>query len=543
MCGITAIIHVDDDNTTNIVGNTLNKTIDMPSSGTNVDTNLFTDLYESLFHLQHRGQDSFGICTFQSNCEPVITKSLGLINKVDYKSHNISNVNCIIGHIRYSTNNKNGVDKLSQIQPVHTFQKSNTTENLVNRQLYMCHNGHIEMTSQALSFCQEHNLPLEYTSDSEMFYTVFYELAKSFINDSEFHNKTFISYKSSISIIINEVYTLFPHGSYSIICVIEGIGILCFKDRFGIRPLSIGEKDNKILIASESIALSSQNYNNIRELLPGEAFFYCFDSKLRLWKDILHNTFNTIDIYSSDYDACFKNSTQQFYSKPTTISLKPCIFEWIYLARAESIIYNVPVYNMRLTMGELLARRVIEQVPDWHEYDYIIPVPDTSRPYALSIAKTLNIPYIEAIIKNRYIYRTFIMDTQEKRKSNLKCKLNIIPSLIAGKNIMIVDDSIVRGNTMNHIIELLRTTYVGKITVISASPPIINVNKYGLDIPTQEELASFNYSPEELANKYNVDHVVFQSMDNLYKSVQKYNKNITELELSIFRTFEKITPI
>lgn len=530
MCGITAIIHINDNVTTDIVGDTIDDIdsdiIDNTIS-VNTDTTLFADLYESLFHLQHRGQDSVGVCTFQPNCEPIVTKSLGLINKVDYKSHNIPSANCIIGHIRYSTNNKNGIDKMSQIQPINV-------KNLGKRQLYMCHNGHIEMTPQALSFCQDHNLPLEYNSDSEMFYTVFYELANSFINDPKFRDKTIISHKFSVSCIINEVYTLFPHGSYSIICVIEGIGILCFKDRFGIRPLSIGKKDNKILIASESIALSSQNYNDILELLPGDAFFHCFDGWLR--QDMSDNIFNVIEVYSSCYDTCFKNSTQQLHSKPTTLSLKPCVFEWIYLARAESIIYNVPVYNVRLTMGQLLARRVIEQVPDWHDYDYIIPVPDTSRPYALSIAKTLNIPYIEAIIKNRYIYRTFIMDTQEKRKSNLKRKLNVISSLIAGKNIMIVDDSIVRGNTMNHIIELLRSTYVGKITVISASPPIVNVNKYGLDIPTQEELASFNYSPEELAKKYNVEHVVFQSIENLYKSVQKYNKNITELELSIFQT-------
>ena len=217
--------------------------------------------------------------------------------------------------------------------------------------------------------------------------------------------------------------------------------------------------------------------------------------------------------------------------------MTPCIFEWIYLARAESIIYNVPVYNARLKMGEYLARKMLKTIEDTANlltYDYVIPIPDTSRPYALQISKVLGIPYVEAIIKNRYIYRTFIMDTQEKRRSNLKRKLNVIPSLIKNKNIIIVDDSIVRGNTIRHIIDLLKQTEVNKIIVVSAAPQIININRYGIDVPTREELISYKYNPQELAKLYDIEYVIFQDKQNLFKAIQEYNPDIKDLETSIF---------
>tara|TARA_B100000902_G_C26987331_1_gene753263 strand:- start:51 stop:614 length:564 start_codon:yes stop_codon:yes gene_type:complete len=186
-------------------------------------------------------------------------------------------------------------------------------------------------------------------------------------------------------------------------------------------------------------------------------------------------------------------------------------------------------------MGKLLANKLKRVIGDINDYDYVIPIPDTSRPYALSIANSLGIPYVEAIIKNRYIYRTFIMDTQEKRKHNLKRKLNVIPSLVKDKNIIIVDDSIVRGNTMNHIVELLKQTKVKKITVVSAAPEIVNKNIYGLDIPTKGELISYHYNPTELAKKYGVEHVIFQDIENLYRTITFHNKNIPQLEVSIFK--------
>ena len=499
MCGITGIIK----------NNTLINTSD-----------LFTELYEALFHLQHRGQDSVGIGLFESESKCTLIRKLGLINNLNHEFHNLNtNAICGMGHIRYSTNN--GIndqgkeyDKLAQIQPIY---KKN---GLSKYNVHICHNGHMLIDKELLNFCRERNIPTIYNSDSELLYNIFHYL----LNLPEIPNLYEVSTNDlylSLNLIINLLCS-YCKGSYSIICVIEQIGLICFKDNSGIRPLSYGTKGDTLLIASESIALSSQNYVDITELNNDEILINKFNSK----------HFNIIKKHSIKQSKYIHNYPHLIN---ITYTLSPCIFEWIYLARAESVIYTISVYNMRLHMGKLLADNIKKEVSDISTYDYVIPIPDTSRPYALSIAYSLGIPYIEAIIKNRYIYRTFIMDTQEKRKHNLKRKLNVIPSLIQDKNIIIVDDSIVRGNTMNHIVKLLKQTKVKKITVVSAAPEIVNKNIYGLDIPTKGELISYHYTPTELAKKYGVEHVVFQNIENLYKTVTFYNKNINQLEVSIFK--------
>lgn len=507
MCGITGIIK-------------LNNTL-VTESVKNNNENLFTELYEALFHLQHRGQDSVGIGLFENESKCNLIRKLGLIHNLNHEFHNLNknNIICGMGHIRYSTNN--GIndqgeeyDKLAQIQPIY---KKNC---LSKYNVHLCHNGHMLIDEDLLSFCRENNIPTIYNSDSELLYNILHYL----LDLPEIPNLYEVS-REDLHLYLNLIINLlcsYCKGSYSIICVIEYIGIICFKDNRGIRPLSYGVKGDTLLIASESIALSSQNYVGIKELGNDE---------------ILINEF-----HSKYYQIIKKKSIKQSkqvnkYPHLLNINYKlsPCIFEWIYLARAESVIYNIPVYTMRLHMGKQLAEKLTRVVSDISEYDYVIPIPDTSRPYALSIAYSLGIPYVEAIIKNRYIYRTFIMNTQEKRKHNLKRKLNVIPSLVKDKNIIIVDDSIVRGNTMNHIVEILKQTKVKKITVVSAAPEIVNKNVYGLDIPTRGELISYNYTPTELAKKYGVEHVVFQDIENLYKTITFHNKNISQLEVSIFK--------
>ena len=502
MCGITGIIKLNNTLVTECVKN---------NNGT-----LFTELYEALFHLQHRGQDSVGIGLFENESKCNLIRKLGLIHNLNQDFHNLNtnNIICGMGHIRYSTNNGINYDKLAQIQPIY---KKNC---LSKYNVHLCHNGHMLIDEDLLWFCRERNIPTIYNSDSELLYNIFHYL----LSLPEIPNLYEVS-KTDLHLYLNLIINLlcsYCKGSYSIICVIEYIGIICFKDNRGIRPLSYGVKGDTLLIASESIALSSQNYVDIRELGNDE---------------ILINEF-----HSKYYQIIKKESikqSKQVNKFPHLLNIKytlsPCIFEWIYLARAESVIYNIPVYTMRLHMGRLLAKKLTRVVSDISEYDYVIPIPDTSRPYALSISYSLGIPYVEAIIKNRYIYRTFIMDTQEKRKHNLKRKLNVIPSLIKDKNIIIVDDSIVRGNTMNHIVELLKHTKAKKITVVSAAPEIINKNTYGLDIPTRGELISHHYTPIELAKKYGVEHVIFQDIENLYKSIKFHNKNISQLEVSIFK--------
>ena len=507
MCGITGIIK-------------LNNTL-VTESVKNNNENLFTELYEALFHLQHRGQDSVGIGLFENESKCNLIRKLGLIHNLNREFHNLNKTNiiCGMGHIRYSTNN--GIndrgeeyDKLAQIQPIY---KKNC---LSKYSVHLCHNGHMLIDEELLNFCRERNIPTIYNSDSELLYNIFHYL----LGLPEIPNLYEVS-KTDLHLYLNLIINLlcsYCKGSYSIICVIENIGIICFKDNRGIRPLSYGVKDNTLLIASESIALSGQNYVDTRELGNDEILINEFHSKY-------YNIIKKQSIRQS------KQVNKYPHLLNVNYTLSPCIFEWIYLARAESIIYDIPVYTMRLHMGKLLAEKLTRVVSDISEYDYVIPIPDTSRPYALSIAYSLGIPYVEAIIKNRYIYRTFIMDTQEKRKHNLKRKLNVIPSLVKDKNIIIVDDSIVRGNTMNHIVELLKQTKVKKITVVSAAPEIINKNIYGLDIPTRGELISYHFTPTELAKKYGVEYVVFQDIENLHKSIKFHNKNISQLEVSIFK--------
>lgn len=508
MCGITGIIKLNNTHVTESVKN-------------NNNGNLFTELYEALFHLQHRGQDSVGIGLFENESKCNLIRKLGLIHNLNQDFHNLNKNNtiCGMGHIRYSTNN--GIndrgeeyDKLAQIQPIYKKKC------LSKYNVHLCHNGHMLIDEDLLSFCREKNIPTIYNSDSELLYNIFHYL----LDLPEIPNLYEVS-KTDLYAYLNLIINLlcsYCKGSYSIICIIENIGMICFKDNRGIRPLSYGVKGDTLLIASESIALSSQNYVDIKELGNDE---------------ILINEF-----HSKYYQIIKKESIKQSKQVNTfphllniNYTLSPCIFEWIYLARAESVIQNIPVYTIRLHMGKLLAEKLTRVVSDISGYDYVIPIPDTSRPYALSIACSLGIPYVEAIIKNRYIYRTFIMDSQEKRKHNLKRKLNVIPSLVKDKSIIIVDDSIVRGNTMNHIVELLKQTKVKKITVVSAAPEIVNKNIYGLDIPTRGELISHHYTPTELAKKYGVEHVVFQDIENLYKSIKFHNKNISQLEVSIFK--------
>ena len=516
MCGITGIIKLNntllDDNTGDIKDNT-------KIQAHNV---LFTELYEALFHLQHRGQDSVGIGLFQNETECNLIRKLGLIHNLNHEFHNIikNNIICGLGHIRYSTNNGlndqgKEYDKLSQIQPI--YKKNHA----IPYNIHLCHNGHMLINDELLSFCTQNQIPTIYNSDSELLYNVFHYLL-SLPNIPNLYEVTREELYLYLKLVIN-LLCYYCKGSYSIICVIENIGLISFKDNQGIRPLSYGIKNNALLIASESIALSSQNYTDIRELGNEEILISEFNSRY-------FHIIKKPSILNSKMINDFPFLLNVSYD------LAPCIFEWIYLARAESVIYDIPVYTARLYMGMLLAKKLKNTIKNINEYDYVIPIPDTSRPYALNISNALGIPYVEAIIKNRYIYRTFIMDSQEKRKHNLKRKLNVIPSLIEGKNIIIVDDSIVRGNTMNHIINLLKQTKVGKIIVVSAAPPIINKNTFGLDIPTRGELISYHYTPTELAKKYGVEHVVFQDIENLYKTMSFYNKKIQNLELSIFKS-------
>lgn len=473
MCGITACF-------------TLNKN----------NINIFHDLFESMYHLQHRGQDSVGLFISDYKNYKLIKKE-GLINNINWDQLEGF---LGIGHIRYSTNNKTQFSKLEQAQPILKKLKYK-----LHKFIVMVHNGHVKLSNKIITYCKKNNIQYNNrNTDSDLFLDIFINML---------YNKSLsINVKLEflcISTIITDICDLME-GAYNIILYIHNFGLISFKDNYGIRPLVYGINNNNILISSESVSLSALNYKDIREVYPNDILFY--------------------------------NETQETFiiskKKDVEYNIKPCIFEWIYLARAESIIYNVPVYEVRLKMGTYLADHIRKELKnsniDINEFDYVVPVPDTSRPYALSIANFLNIPYIEGIIKNRYIFRTFIMNSQKKRKKNLKRKLNVIPKLINNKNIILVDDSIVRGNTIRHILDLLKNTNVGKVVVVSCAPEIKSANFFGIDIPDRNELISFIKTPAEISKEFNVEKVIFQTKENLLKSIQFFNSNITQLEQSIF---------
>ena len=321
--------------------------------------NIIYDLYESLYHLQHRGQDGFGISYLNNNKLNIIKYKnlLSTININDKLSE--INTNIALGHVRYPTI---GDNTINECQP---FLKEDLYYNIS-----LIHNGQIWITDKLLNYFKLNNIiiPKNITSDSiYLLYFLSYHI-----------NKHKILNNFKIQEIINELYDLFE-GSYNCICIIEDYGLICFKDPYSIRPLILGFKNNSYIISSESVSITSIDYEIMNDI---------YNNELYIFKD---NKYDILKINNKVYN------------------IKPCIFEWIYLAREESIIYNVNVYKSRLKMGEYLANKIIKNI-NLNDIDLIIPVPDTSKPVALEISRILNKPYYEAITKNRYINRTFIMD-------------------------------------------------------------------------------------------------------------------------------------
>lgn len=447
------------------------------------EDNNFHDLYEGLYHLQHRGQDSFGISYLDdmNNIQSIkYNKMLSNVDITEYPDFNIG-----IGHVRYPTSGKTTIN---ECQP---FTLKNKYYNIS-----IVHNGQIAITDKLLSFIQDKDIKINENITSDSIYLLY--LLSYYLNQYEFLNNDILIN------IVSEIQNLLE-GSYNCICIVNNNSLLCFKDKNSIRPLIYGKCNNdKYMISSESVSLTSLGYEIVSDIY--EEYLLYFDG-IKLHNLKLKNEYIN----------------------------KPCLFEWVYLAREESILYDVNVYEARLKMGKYLANKIINKLgDDLKNISSIIPIPDTSKPVALSISEILNIPYYEAITKNRYINRTFIMNTQGKRKKNIKRKLNIIKHLIEKKDIIIVDDSIVRGNTIKHIINLLKENDVGKIYVVSCSPPIINKNIYGIDIPDKEDLLLYNKSIEDIEKELSVKFI-FQDLDDLKKSINILNPKLKVFEDSIFK--------
>ena len=457
--------------------------------------NISKDVYEGLMMLQHRGQDSTGISS--TNWDNILChKNKGLVREVFSEKEILNSLEgqCAIGHVRYPTA---GDYSLNQIQPFNIKKDYNIS---------LVHNGNIINCNELLEIMKKENYKylheIQTNSDTEIFLNYFYHLLLKHID----FQKGFWKKENLKEAITYSVYEISQKvkGSYSCISIIKNFGLVAFRDKNGIRPLVIGKRENNqntdYCIASEDCAFGPIDFELYRDVNPGEL--------LMIEKNGKEHLSNLIE------------------SKIT-----PCLFEYIYLARPDSNLNDISVYNFQLELGRYLSKRIKNL--EW-DIDTVVPVPDGSRPAAIKLASELNIKYREGLVRNRYVGRTFIMPDQKTRENSVKRKLNTISSIVKNKNILLVDDSIVRGTTIKKIIKMLKKTGANKIYVAIVSPPVRYPNMYGLDIPVNEELIAYNKSVEEIQELLEVDGLIFQSFEDIEEIRKKMNPEIERFEMSCF---------
>ncbi len=446
-------------------------------------------LYDGLQVLQHRGQDAAGIVTGEGNTFHM-HKDNGLVRDV-FRTRDMRNLlgNMGIGHVRYPT--AGNAFSSAEAQPFYV----NSPFGIV-----LGHNGNLTNTDQLQQDLYRLDLRHVNTrSDSEVLLNV---LAHELHANTANHRLTPAAIFAAVAGVHRRC-----RGAYAVVAMIAGYGLLAFRDPYGIRPLVVGRNDTEqgpeYLVASESVALDVLGFKLMRDVAPGEAIMV-------------------------DMDGGFHS--QQCAENP---SLNPCIFEYVYLARPDSVIDGVSVYETRLRMGESLAEKIRTQFSHL-KIDVVIPIPDTSRPSALQLANQLGLPYREGFIKNRYIGRTFIMPGQAMRKKSVRQKLNAIGIEFQDKNVLLVDDSIVRGTTSREIVQMARDAGARQVFFASAAPPVRFPNVYGIDMPTREELLATNRSDEEIAREIGADALVYQEIEALVRDVGQTNPSIAGFDASCF---------
>lgn len=445
-------------------------------------------LYDALTVLQHRGQDAAGIVTWSDDHGLKQRKSNGLVRDVFRHRHMIRLQGHVgIGHVRYPTA---GGSKSSEAQPFY-----------VNSPYGIClaHNGNLTNYEElAELLIRDDRRHLSTNSDSEVLLNVFAHELQTRVNGSPTPENIFDA--------IDAVHRR-CRGGYAVVALIVGFGIVAFRDTHGIRPLVLGKRaaaDRKdYMIASESVALDILQFTRVRDVRPGECIYIE----------------NNGAFHCRDYSGA--------------VSYTPCIFEHVYFARPDSILDNLSVYKARLRMGEQLAGKVVRDFPD-HDIDVVIPIPDTSRTAALQVAYHLGVKYREGFIKNRYIGRTFIMPGQAERAQSVRHKLNAIDLEFRGKNVLLVDDSIVRGTTSKQIIKLAREAGARKVYFASAAPPVRYPNVYGIDMPAASELIANGRSVVEIQELIGADRLIYQDLQGLIRSVRHDNSEISEFDTSCF---------
>lgn len=444
-------------------------------------------IYECLTVLQHRGQDAAGIATCEKRTIALV-KDNGLVRDV-FNSENVKKLHgkMGIGHTRYPTA---GGDNRLESQPFYV----NSPYGIV-----LAHNGNLVNTKQLRKeLFEQDRRHINTGSDSEVLLNVLaHELQKN--NQS--------SLKSEMVFTAITALNKRCIGGFAVVAMIPGHGVLGFRDPNGIRPLVLGRKrvneQYEYMLASESVALDLHGYDLVNDVAPGEAVLIGLDGAL------------------------IRQQCSEV--KPHT----PCIFEFVYFSREDSIIDDISVHKARLRMGETLADKIIKDMPD-HDIDVVIPIPDTSRTSAIPLAHRLGVKFREGFVKNRYIGRTFIMPGQEERVKSVRRKLNAIDLEFRGKTVLLVDDSIVRGTTSSQIIQMAREAGAKKVYFASAAPPVRYPNVYGIDMPAANELVAFDRNEDEICKILGADKLIYQTLPDLVSACSEGNKNIDKFDTSCF---------
>ncbi len=450
-----------------------------------------TSLYDGLTVLQHRGQDAAGIMTCDEKGQINLHKDNGLVKDVfGFRDMERLNGNAGIAHCRYPTAGSNSP---AEAQPFYVNSPFG---------IALAHNGNLtNADAQRERIFRDDLRHVNTSSDSEILLNV---MAHEIYNTIE---------KGTQRLTNKNMFTAMRgvfercHGGYAVVAYVMGVGIVAFRDRFGIRPLIYGFRDTEAgreyMVASESVALDSQGFTTIADVKPGQAIIFNHDGTVAS-------------------EICAEDPR---YS--------PCIFEQVYLARPDSMIDGISVYRTRMRMGEKLANKIRREWPD-HDIDVVIPIPDTSRTSALEMSQLLGVRYREGFIKNRYIGRTFIMPGQAERKKSVRQKLNAIDLEFRGKNVMLVDDSIVRGTTSKQIVQMARDAGANKVYFASAAPPVRYPNVYGIDMPVASELIANNRTVEQIQDLIGADRLFYQDLNDLIEAASEGNPQITEFDTSCF---------
>ncbi len=446
-------------------------------------------LYDALLLLQHRGQDAAGIVTMLGT-KCFMHKARGMVRDV-FRTRNMRGLpgSVGLGQVRYPT--AGNAYSEEEAQPFYV----NAPYGIV-----LVHNGNLTnaqaLKSELFAIDRRH---INTESDTEVLINVLAHELEQVARDLPLTPEHVFKAVAGVHRRIK--------GSYAVIALIAGHGLLAFRDPYGIRPLCFGEGAGsdvrEVMVASESVALEGTGHRLTRDVAPGEAIFIDLSGRIH---------------------------ARQCAEQPT---LNPCLFEFVYLARPDSVLDGISVYHARLNMGETLAQRVISTMPP-SDVDVVIPIPESSRPSAMQLAHRLGKPYREGFVKNRYVGRTFIMPGQAVRKKSVRQKLNAIGMEFRGRNVLLVDDSIVRGTTSKEIVQMAREAGARKVYLASAAPPVRFPNVYGIDMPTTEELIAHDRSIEEIRQFIGADRLIYQDIDAMKRVVRALNPALAGFEASCF---------